>query len=65
MWGFSTNKTRNLSLKAWDSFCLPKVLGGHGLRKMREVTLALSPNWDGNFLTIQNPCRCPNCIVSI
>jgi hypothetical protein len=40
-WRFPTKKTRNLSLKAWDSFCLPKDLGGLGLRKMREVNLAL------------------------
>jgi hypothetical protein len=40
-WGFPANKTRNLFLKAWDSLCLPKVLGGLGLRKMREVNLAL------------------------
>jgi hypothetical protein len=40
-WGFPPNKTRNLSLKAWDSICLPKDLGGLGIRKMREVNLAL------------------------
>ena len=34
-------KKRNLSLKAWDSLCIPKALGGLGLRKMREVNLAL------------------------
>jgi hypothetical protein len=39
--GFPANKTRNLSLKAWDSLCLPKDLGGLGLRKIREVNLAL------------------------
>ena len=40
-WGFPANKTRNLSLKAWDSLSLPKDLGGLGLRKMREVNMAL------------------------
>jgi hypothetical protein len=40
-WGFPAKKTRNLSLKAWDSLCLPKDLEGLGLRKMREVNLAL------------------------
>jgi hypothetical protein len=39
--GLSKKKARNLSLKAWDSLCLPKDLGGLGLRKMREVNLAL------------------------
>jgi hypothetical protein len=36
-WGFPTKKkkTRNLLLKAWDSLCIPKMLGGLGLRKMR------------------------------
>jgi hypothetical protein len=40
-WGFPANKKRNLSLKAWDSLCILKALGGLGLRKMREVNLAL------------------------
>jgi hypothetical protein len=40
-WGFPAKKSRNLSLKAWDSLCIPKLLGGLGLRKMREVNLAL------------------------
>ena len=40
-WGFPTKKARNLSLKAWDSLCISKVLGGLSLRKMKEVNLAL------------------------
>ncbi|XP_059460221.1 uncharacterized protein LOC132189495 [Corylus avellana] len=40
-WGFPPKKARNLSLKAWDSICFPKELGGLGIRKMREVNLAL------------------------
>jgi hypothetical protein len=40
-WGFPPQKTRNPSLKAWNSTCLPKELGGLGIRKMREVNLAL------------------------
>jgi hypothetical protein len=40
-WGFSASKSRNLSLKAWDSLCKPKEMGGLGLRRMREVNLAL------------------------
>jgi hypothetical protein len=40
-WGFPAKKARNLSLKAWDSLCIPKVLEGLGLRKMREVNLTL------------------------
>jgi hypothetical protein len=40
-WGFNPKKARNFSLKAWDSLCLPKDLGGLGLGKMRDVNLAL------------------------
>ena len=41
LWGFPSKKTRNLSLNAWDSICTPKAFGGLGIRKMREVNLAL------------------------
>jgi hypothetical protein len=27
-WGFTAKKSRNLSLKAWDSLCMPKEKGG-------------------------------------
>jgi hypothetical protein len=37
LWGFPAKKSRNLSLKASDSLCMPKENGGLGLRKMREV----------------------------
>ena len=40
-WGFPSKKTKNLSLKAWDSICSPKALGGLGIRKIRDVNLAL------------------------
>ena len=40
-WSFPSKKTRNLSLKAWDSICSPKALGGLGIRKIRDVNLAL------------------------
>jgi hypothetical protein len=40
-WGFPPSKTRNLTLKSWDSLCLPKASGGLGFRKMKEVNLAL------------------------
>ena len=41
VWGFPPSKARNLSLKSWDSICLPKVVGGLGLRRAKEVNLAL------------------------
>jgi hypothetical protein len=40
-WGFHPKKVRNLSMKAWDSLCLPKSVGGLGLRRMKDVNLAL------------------------
>jgi hypothetical protein len=40
-WGFHPKKARNLSFKAWDSLCLLKSFGGLGLRRMRDVNLAL------------------------
>ena len=40
-WGFPTSKTRNLSLKSWNSLCILKALGGLGLKRMKEVNLAL------------------------
>jgi hypothetical protein len=49
-WGFSASKTRNLTLKAWDSICKPKELGGLGLRRMREVNLALISKLGWNLL---------------
>jgi hypothetical protein len=39
--GFSPSNSRKLTLKAWDFICLPKDLGGLGIRKMREVSLTL------------------------
>ena len=50
-WGFPSNKKRNLSLKPWDSLCIPKPLGGLGLRKMREVNLALISKLGWKLLT--------------
>ena len=50
-WGFPSSKKRNLSLKAWDSLCIPKLLGGLGLRKMREVNLALITKLGWKLLT--------------
>ena len=50
-WGFPAKKSRNLSLKAWDSLCIPKLLGGLGLRKMREVNLALVTKLGWKLLT--------------
>ena len=40
-WGFPKDKTRNMTLKAWDSICLPKHQGGLRIKKMRDVNLSL------------------------
>lgn len=40
-WGFSAQKSHNFTPKAWSSICLPKEVGGIGIRKMYEVNLAL------------------------
>jgi hypothetical protein len=40
-WGFPKDKARNLSLKSWNSICLPKHEGGLGFRRMHEFNLSL------------------------
>jgi hypothetical protein len=50
-WGFPTSKTRNLSIKSWNSIYTPKVLGGLGVRKMKEVNLALISKLGWKLLT--------------
>jgi hypothetical protein len=50
-WGFPSKKTKNLSLKAWNSICIPKVLGGLRSRKMRDVNLALIAKLGWKMLT--------------
>ena len=40
-WGFPSLNTKNLSLKSWNSICTPKVLGGLGIKSMKQVNLAL------------------------
>ncbi|XP_059446685.1 uncharacterized protein LOC132178252 [Corylus avellana] len=41
LWGFPPTKAINLSLKSWDSLCMPRDARGLGFRKMKEVNLAL------------------------
>jgi hypothetical protein len=53
-WGFLINKTRNLTLKSWDSICLPKELGGLGVKKMRDVNLALISKLGWNLICNAN-----------
>jgi hypothetical protein len=51
LWGFASSKTRNLSLKSWNSLCIPKALGGFGLRRMKEVNLAFIAKLGRKLLT--------------
>jgi hypothetical protein len=53
-WGFPSSKSRNLSLKSWNSLCIPKALGGLGLRKMKDVNLALIAKLGWKLLTGAN-----------
>ena len=50
-WGFPSSKTKNFSLKLWNSLCIPKALGGLGLRKMKDVNLALIAKLGWKLLT--------------
>ncbi|KAB1208753.1 hypothetical protein CJ030_MR6G005862 [Morella rubra] len=40
-WGFPSHKKRNFTPRAWEAICLPKDVGGLGMRKMYETNLAL------------------------
>jgi len=40
-WGFPKGKTHNLSLKSWDSLCLPKDQGGMGFHLMKDINISL------------------------
>jgi hypothetical protein len=64
-WGFPSKKARNLSLKARNSLCIPKMLGGLGLRKMREVNLALVSKLGWKLLTKSDSYGFLNYTVSI
>jgi hypothetical protein len=50
-WGFPPSKTRNLSLKSWNSICTPKALGGLGMRRMKDVNLVLISKLGWKLLT--------------
>jgi hypothetical protein len=50
-WGFSSSKTKNLSLKSLELICTPKALGGLGMRSMKDVNLALISKLGWKLLT--------------
>ncbi|KAK9287687.1 hypothetical protein L1049_016125 [Liquidambar formosana] len=43
-WGFK-DQGRGLFLKAWDSLCLPKCVGGLGFRRAKDMNKALLAKW--------------------
>ena len=50
-WGFPSSKTRNLTLKSWNSFYIPKALGGLGFRRMKDVNIAFMAKLGWKLLT--------------
>lgn len=40
-WGFNSSQAFHLTLKAWHSICLPKAMGGLGIRSLSYVNIAL------------------------
>lgn len=40
-WGFDDSQSHPLHLKSWSTLCLPKNVGGLGLRKMKDLNLSL------------------------
>lgn len=47
LWGYDTEKTHHLHLKAWGDVTLPKEKGGLGIRRIREMnqTMITKLNW--------------------
>jgi hypothetical protein len=44
LWGFPKGKNWNLTLKSWNSLCLPKDQGGMGFRLMKDINVSLITN---------------------
>lgn len=40
-WGFDLTRPHHLTLKSWQSICLPKALGGLGIRSLSRMNVAL------------------------
>jgi hypothetical protein len=49
-WGFPKDKSHNLSLKSWNSLCLPKDQGGLGFRLMKDINISLISKLGWNLL---------------
>jgi hypothetical protein len=51
MVGLSFFKNQKPLFKSWNTFCIPKALGGLGLRKMKDVNLAFLAKLGWKLLT--------------
>lgn len=40
-WGYKEGSTKQFALKAWKSLCVPKSVGGLGIRMFSEMNPAL------------------------
>lgn len=52
-WGFGEQK-RGLFLRAWDLICTPKLVGGLGLRRMRDMNMAFTTKLGWNLARVSN-----------
>jgi len=50
-WGFPKEKNRNLTLKSWNSLCLPKDQGGMGFRLMKDINVSFITKLGWNILS--------------
>jgi len=50
-WGFPKGKNHNLSLKSWNSLCLPKDHGGMGFRLMKDINISLITKFGWKILS--------------
>lgn len=40
LWGVSEDRKRYLSLRAWDNNCVPKQVGGLGIRRAKDINVS-------------------------
>lgn len=52
LWVVKEDEKIFLALQAWENVCVPKLAGGLGLRRARDVKITFVTNWGGK--SIQN-----------